>query len=88
MDKLTGDPVRTNNLIIRIVREDEPIIEFFADNIGEYRVEIPVGAEAELLVEATGYHDWELVVRPKAAKYLEGPVEPIPVDSTKKMNGL
>jgi len=39
-------------------------------------------------VEATGYHDWEMVVRPNAAKYLDGPVQLILVDSTEKMNGL
>lgn len=39
-------------------------------------------------MEATGNHDWEMVVRPKAAKYLDGPVQLILVDSTEKMNGL
>src|SRR5574341_728395 len=88
VDKLTGEPIRTNYLKVTIETGEEDPIEYEANNIREYRVEIPVGAKADMLVEAPGYHKWELILRPKASKYLEGPVELVPVDSPNEVNGL
>ncbi len=88
MDKLTGEPVSTNYLKVTIKTGEEDPIEYEANNIGEYRMEIPVDAEADVLVEAPGYNKWEVILRPKASKYMEGPVELVPVDSLDKMNGL
>ena len=88
VDKLTGEPISTNYLKVTIVTGEDDPIEYEANNVGEYRVEIPVGAKADMLVEAPGYHKWELILRPKASKYMEGPVELVPVDSTDKLNGL
>jgi len=56
VDKLTGKPISTNYLKVTIETGEEDPIEYEANNIGEYRVEIPVGAEASVLVEAPGYN--------------------------------
>jgi hypothetical protein len=88
VDKLTGEPIRTNYLKVTIETGEEDPIEYEANNVGGYRVEIPVGAKAVMLVEAPGYNKWELILRPKASKYMEGPVELVPVDSPDEMNGL
>ncbi len=88
VDKLTGEPISTNYLKVTIETGEEDPIEYEANNIGEYRIEIPVGSEADMLVEAPGYNKWEVILRPKASKYMEGPVELVPVDSLDKMNGL
>jgi len=87
VDKLTGEPIKTNYLTITIETGENDPIEYQANNIEDYRVEIPVGAEAIVLVEAPGYKDWDLVLRSNASKYMEGPVELIPVDSPGTING-
>ena len=75
VDKDTGLPIKTNSLLITVEQEGKPEQLYTDQNITEYRIELPVGAAVRILVEAPGYEDWELVVRFKQAKYMEGPVE-------------
>ena len=88
VDKLTGKPLAMNNFRATIEVGSDTPIEYTAENISEYRLEIPVGAEAYVLVKAPGYTDWELVLRPKADKYMEGPIEMLPLDSPETESGL
>ena len=88
VDKLTGEPIKTNSLTVTIKKGDEDPIEYETNDISEYRIEIPIGAEASVIVEAPGYHFWNLILRPNMSKYMEGPVELVPVDSNETTNGV
>jgi hypothetical protein len=88
VDKLTGEPITTNYLMVTVKKGEKDTVNYEATNIEGYRIEIPVDTEAHVVVEAPGYHRWELVFRPKASKYMEGPVELVPIDSSDEINGI
>jgi TATA-binding protein-associated factor Taf7 len=75
VDKLTGEPIPKNKIWIEIEQQEGETLEFSDENIRDHRIEVPVGAIVFVRVEAPGYVDWELVVRFKAPKYMETPVE-------------
>ncbi len=79
VDHITGEPVRTNTIWVTIEKGGDDMVEFTDNNIIDFRIKIPFGDEAYILVEAPGYEDWERVVEAKGRVYEEVIVELVPV---------
>ncbi len=81
VDELTGQPV-TADITIRRERSDGSLVEdaqFFTGQ--QIEIEAPVDPDTLLyiLVEAKGYHDWEIAMRIKQASTLSGPIRLQPI---------
>ncbi len=81
VDEQTGQPV-TADITIRRERSDGSLVEdaqFFTGQ--QIEIEAPVDADTLLyiLVEAEGYHDWEIAMRIKRASTLSGPIRLQPI---------
>ncbi len=82
----TGQPV-TADITIRRERRDGSLVEdtqFFTGQKIEIEVLVDPDALLYILVEAKGYHSWEIAMRIKQASTLSGPIrlQPIAPDTT------
>ncbi len=81
VDEQTGQPV-TADITVRRERRDGSLIEdaqFFTGQEIEIEALVDPDVLLYILVEAKGYHDWEISLRIKKASTLSGPIRLKPI---------